>query len=250
MAGLVAAKSLPLPKFSLFPWRFPCPSLVDSFRECLGKSADLQGHCRVWRWIPEESVAYLRALPVFHVLSLPRFRELSMPENRNIAIPRCRKATSGRFGDAPIPDFSDYSPIIQTNATLCGYGQLGQASNSSRRPSTRNEPEIFTHSWNAFHHIPPFSFQAPLPRATIQTLIWYIFYTRNNRRILSILWRGNLRILNKKGHKVGIADKSFAILVETFTNMRTYYVLFESFQLLYVLFWNFVSTVTRHDWHD
>lgn len=100
----------------------------------------------VWRWIPEESVAYLRALPVSHVLSLPRFRELSMPENRNIAIPRCRKATSGRFGDAPISDFSDYSPIVQTNATLCGYGQLEQASNSSRRPSTRNEPEKFTHS--------------------------------------------------------------------------------------------------------
>ena len=44
MAGLVAAKSLPLPKFSLFSRRFPCPSLVDSFRECLGKSADLQDH--------------------------------------------------------------------------------------------------------------------------------------------------------------------------------------------------------------
>lgn len=228
MAGLVAAKSLPLPKFSLFPRRFPCPSLVDSFRECLGKSADLQDYW-VCSWIPEESVAYLRALPVSHVLWLPRFRELSMPENWNIAMPRCRKATSGRFGDAPVPDFSDYSPIVQTNATLCGYGQLEQASNSSCRPSTRNELEKFTHSWNAFHHIPPFSFQAPLPCATLQTLIWYIFYTRNNRRILLILSRGNLRILNEKGHQVGIADKSFTILVETFANMRAYYVLFESF---------------------
>lgn len=165
----------------------------------------------------------------FRCTVLRRFRELSMTENRNIAMPRCGKATSGRFGDAPIPRFSDYSPIVRTNATLCGYGQLEQASNSSRRPRTRNELEKITHSWNAFHHIPPFSFQVPLPRVTIQTLIWYIFYTRNNRRILLILWRGNLRILNKKGHKVGIADKSFAILVETFTNMRAYYVLFESF---------------------
>lgn len=172
-----------------------------------------------------------------------------------IEISLCRAAGKQRRDDLATRQFLTFpithrSSTQRTNATPCGYGQSEQASSSSCRPSTRNELEKYTHSWNAFHHIPPFLFQAPLPCATIRTLIWYIFYTRNNRRILLILWRGNLRILNEKGHQVGIADKSFAILVETFKNMRAYYVLFESFQLLYILFWNFISAVTRHDWHD